>query len=185
MVNITVPAWPRNIINVRANDKVYIVNSLLMFCSLPYFPSYFRLEFFFCFAFREHPFFSLCFRSNRFLIFCQCTWSACGSEVTKRREYDLIASKASVFFARSPVCLKKAIFLCEWPLLSSIQEDSVNILGKLRNFPGNRLVLHNLMGRIAQCVCISRSLYHTAVAKPWPHSFRTEFQRFSQVRYKI
>ena len=93
--------------------------------------------------------------------------------------------KHQFFFARSSVCLKKAIFLCEWPLLSSIQEDSVNILGKLRNFPGNRLVLHNLMGRIAQCVCISRSLYHTAVAKPWPQSFRTEFQRFSQVRYKI
>lgn len=83
---------------VRANDKVYIVNSLLMFCSLPYFPSCFRLEFFFCFTFRELPFFSLCFRSNRFLIFYQCTWSACGSEVTKRREYDLRASKAPVFF---------------------------------------------------------------------------------------
>lgn len=36
------------------------------------------------------------------------------------------------------------------------------------------------MGRIAKCMYISRSLYHTAVSKPWPQSFRTEFQRFSQ-----
>jgi len=37
-----------------------------------------------------------------------------------------------------------------------------------------------VMGRIAKCMYISRSLYHTAVSKPWPQSFRTEFQRFSQ-----
>lgn len=41
---------------VRANDKVYIVNSLLILWSLPYFPRCFRLEFFFCFTFREHLF---------------------------------------------------------------------------------------------------------------------------------
>ncbi|KAJ7371329.1 hypothetical protein OS493_026975 [Desmophyllum pertusum] len=27
---------------------------------------------------------------------------------------------------------------------------------------------------------ISRSLYHTAVSKPWPQTFKTEFQRYFQ-----
>ncbi|KAL9967774.1 hypothetical protein ACROYT_G026066 [Oculina patagonica] len=36
------------------------------------------------------------------------------------------------------------------------------------------------MGRIAKCVYVSRSLYHTAVSKPWHQSFRTEFQRCIQ-----
>lgn len=96
----------------RANDKVYIVNSLLMFCSLPYFPRCFRVEFFFVLHSENTLFFSLCFRSNRFLIFYQCTWSACGSEVTKRREYDLRASKASVFFLRALQFVWKKQYFC-------------------------------------------------------------------------
>lgn len=39
------------------------------------------------------------------------------------------------------------------------------------------------MGRIAKCLYISRSLYHTGtVSRPWQHNLRTAFQRCFQVR---
>lgn len=83
---------------------------------------------------------------------------------------------------------KKQYFCARDLLFSSIQEDFVNISGKLRNFQFSREspgFTQLMMGRIAKCVCISRSLYHTSVAKPWQQSFRMEFQRFSQVRYNF
>ncbi|CAH3172968.1 unnamed protein product [Porites lobata] len=36
------------------------------------------------------------------------------------------------------------------------------------------------MGHVNKCLYLSRSCYHTAVSRSWPHHFRTEFQRFFQ-----
>lgn len=105
---------------------------------------------------------------------CQSTTGACASEVTKRREW-----RDLKHFTR--VSGISIIFLCR-PFLSSLQKDLVSISRKPRYFLRKSPGFTPVMGRIAKCMYISRSLYHTAVSKPWPQSFRTEFQRFSQVR---
>lgn len=61
----------------------------------------------------------------------------------------------------------------------------ISVARKLVNFEGNRVVSTALMGHVNKCLYLSRSCYHTAVSRSWPHHFRTEFQRFFQVSRRL
>ena len=57
---------------------------------------------------------------------------------------------------------------------------------------GSQLILKGIaffstavMGHVNKCLYLSRSCYHTAVSRSWPHHLRTEFQRFFRVSRRL
>ena len=61
----------------------------------------------------------------------------------------------------------------------------ISVARKLVKFEVNRVISTALMGHVNKCLYLSRSCYHTAVSRSWPHHFRTEFQRFFQVSRRL
>ena len=76
----------------------------------------------------------------------------------------------------SSICLPISVFLFQ----------DVGRLGWHRerpDLPSKLFAFNTLMGQIAKCLYISRSLYHTSpVSRPWQQNWRTVFQRFFRVR---
>ena len=101
------------------------------------------------------------------------------ASVTRKFTRSYVSGLGAWFLAR------KTVSSHQISILPRNQGLFISVARKLVKFEVNRVISTALMGHVNKCLYLSRSCYHTAVSRSWPHHLRTEFQRFFQVSRRL